>query len=484
MEDATKEIQTESMQEPEAPHAEKPFLLHESPAQKASAICFKKRKKSYATEKDEDRESDSLARKATNQLSNSRQGQMEVSDPSWTAGGPWLSFKRLVTLRRRSKSAWKKEAQSGSRVQLETNVENSSAKERTSSNHKIPCLRFCRSKKSCQAEITEEGDHGEKASEGASILDNKRNGEPESVSVEGPLNTDPSPRGALENQGDNGVVNNSEGVAPARREDAFSEMSPGPDRYTDFTAQSEIIHSETVLETEEEKQLFQLHHGSLYGEPEEVRNEKFDFEGEAGSLLAQDLPESQPSVSEGGDSKNSPAEESGLEQSGEDIVAEADGAKEGNSVEVMLHCSPPASEDEASREPKGPSQEAESDDNKLAMPGAGIVIMITEAEAFQEEEEEEASYSCETFSFPQASKQKAKKKTSKGLDSRSGREGKTCSQAQPPLGASDQEHWASEQYEVLLIETAASLVKAAIQSSIEQLVNEMALEQNKQNSFL
>ncbi|CAI5764690.1 A-kinase anchor protein 5 [Podarcis lilfordi] len=482
MEDTTKEIQTESMQEPEASNAEKPFLSHESPAQKASAICFKRRKKSYATEKDEDRES--VTRKATNQLSNSGQSQMEASDPPWTSGGAWLSFKRLVTLRRRSKSALKKQAQSGSRVQLETNVENSGAKERTSSNHKIPCLRFCRSKKSCQAEITEEGDHGEKASEGASIVDNKRNSEPESVSVEGPLNADQSPGGALENKGNRGVVNNSEEVAPARREDAFSEMSPGPDQYTDFTAQSEIIHSETVLETEQEKQLFQLHHGSLYGEPEEGRNERFDFEGEVGSLLAQDLPESQPNVLEGEDSKNSPAKEAELEQSGEDAVPEMDGAKEGNSVEVLLHCSLPVSEDEASQEPNCPIQEAESDENKLAMPGAGIVIMITEAEAFQEEEEEEPSYSCETFSFPQASKQKAKKKTSKVPDSRSGREGKACPQAQPPLGANDQEHWASEQYEVLLIETAASLVKAAIQSSIEQLVNEMALEQNKQNSFL
>uniref|UniRef100_A0A674JGL8 A-kinase anchoring protein 5 n=1 Tax=Terrapene triunguis TaxID=2587831 RepID=A0A674JGL8_9SAUR len=46
------------------------------------------------------------------------------------------------------------------------------------------------------------------------------------------------------------------------------------------------------------------------------------------------------------------------------------------------------------------------------------------------------------------------------------------------------EHGTSEQYELLLIETAASLVKAAIQSSIEQLVNEMALDHSKHNSVL
>uniref|UniRef100_A0A8C9MT15 A-kinase anchoring protein 5 n=1 Tax=Serinus canaria TaxID=9135 RepID=A0A8C9MT15_SERCA len=51
-------------------------------------------------------------------------------------------------------------------------------------------------------------------------------------------------------------------------------------------------------------------------------------------------------------------------------------------------------------------------------------------------------------------------------------------------GLGDQGHRTGEQYELLLIETASSLVKAAIQSSIEQLVSEMALEQNKHNSFL
>lgn len=42
----------------------------------------------------------------------------------------------------------------------------------------------------------------------------------------------------------------------------------------------------------------------------------------------------------------------------------------------------------------------------------------------------------------------------------------------------------SEQYETLLIETASSLVKNAIQLSIEQLVNEMASDDNKINNLL
>ncbi|XP_023558714.1 A-kinase anchor protein 5 [Octodon degus] len=49
---------------------------------------------------------------------------------------------------------------------------------------------------------------------------------------------------------------------------------------------------------------------------------------------------------------------------------------------------------------------------------------------------------------------------------------------------SDFEGRTSEQYETLLIETASSLVKNAIQLSVEQLVNEMASDDNKINTLL
>nr|XP_045010373.1 A-kinase anchor protein 5 [Jaculus jaculus]XP_045010374.1 A-kinase anchor protein 5 [Jaculus jaculus]XP_045010375.1 A-kinase anchor protein 5 [Jaculus jaculus] len=49
---------------------------------------------------------------------------------------------------------------------------------------------------------------------------------------------------------------------------------------------------------------------------------------------------------------------------------------------------------------------------------------------------------------------------------------------------SDFEGRTSEQYETLLIETASSLVKNAIQLSVEQLVNEMVSEDNKVNAVL
>ncbi|KAM7323362.1 hypothetical protein ACRRTK_017468 [Alexandromys fortis] len=49
---------------------------------------------------------------------------------------------------------------------------------------------------------------------------------------------------------------------------------------------------------------------------------------------------------------------------------------------------------------------------------------------------------------------------------------------------SDFEGRTSEQYETLLIETASSLVKNAIQLSVEQLVNEMVSEDNKINTLL
>ncbi|XP_063003736.1 A-kinase anchor protein 5 [Elgaria multicarinata webbii] len=493
MEGTAKGIQMESVQQFEAPNADKPITENESPAKKASVFCFKKRKKcrEKVMEKDEDCESDSLTLKPMNQQPNTGCSKVEVSDLLWTSGGTWLAFKRFVTSRRRPKSALKKQTQFGSRVQLETNVEDVAVlrfpKEGAGSSIKVPCLRFSRSrKKSSHPEMTEELECSEKANETASILNNQRNSKPEMVDVEAPVSTEEPPgRAVEEKEGDSGAVRNVEDVVASSREDTFAaEMRPNPNRYTDCAAQSEIIHSEKVLETEDEKQIFQLHHGSLYGNAEGEEGKKFDFQVETGPFVPQDLAESQYGIFGTEDTKNAPATEAELEQFARDagVVADRDGARDGNSVEVMLHFSPPTLEDEASSELVCSDEEVKGKENKFAMPGAGIVIMITEAEDYPDEGE--PSFVCEPFSFPQAGKQKGKKKTSRGLDSGAGGCSKPCSNFPLSFGANGQEHRTPEQHEVLLIETAASLVKAAIQSSIEQLINEMALEQNQQNSFL
>ncbi|XP_053140282.1 A-kinase anchor protein 5 [Hemicordylus capensis] len=495
MGDTAKEIQVESIRPSETSNASKTFLPNVSPAKKASVFCFKKRKKSCEKVMEEDKglESDSLSLKHKNHQSSTVHTEAELSSPSWTSGGAWLALKRLVTSRKRSKSALKKQTRFSSQVQLETNADVSGLpcfpKEQTSSGLKIPCLRFSRSKKrSGYSDIIEEVDHGEKAEETTSILNNKANSEPENVVLVDSLSNEQSPpRAPEEKEGDSSVMKNIGDMVISPGENTFVvEMRPDPDQYTGFITHSEIRRSEAVLETEEEKQIFQLHHGSLYGDPEDVENKRVDLQLEIGPLFLQELPGIEHTVFKVEDAKVAETE---LEKDGGEIsiVGDINGAKEGNSVEVMLHSSPSALEEEASSAPDISGEEVKSEGNMFAMPGVGIVITITEAEEFQDEEE--PSHICEPFTFPQTSKQKGSKKSSKGPNSGTGghghqKEGKTCPQVPLPFSSNDQEHRSSEQYEVLLVETATSLVKAAIQSSIEQLVNEMAFEQNKQNSFL
>ncbi|XP_066468421.1 A-kinase anchor protein 5 [Tiliqua scincoides] len=494
MGELAKDIEMESPQLSEVPNATKASLPDVSPAKKASVFCFKKRKKSCekVIEEEDNQELDSQAPKPANQHTNTACNEAKVSNPSWMSGGAWLAFKRLVTSRRRPKSTLKKQPHFGSQVGLEMNAEESGlprfAKDQASSSLKIPCLKFSRSrKKTSQLDSPEQVDHGDKAEEITSVLNNKTKSERENMAVE----DSPSPkqrpsRDPQEKGGVIGVVKNIEDVFISPEENIFVvEMRADSDQYTDFVVQSEITHSEAVLETEEEKQIFQLHHGSLYGNPEEAENKREEFQFEVGLLVLQDLSGNECSVFDAEEANGTPAKEAELEKVGgvTEVMEDSNGASEGGSVEVMLHCSPPVVEGEASGMPGDAEEEATPEEDKCALPGVGIVITITEAEEFQEEEEE-PSYVCEPFTFPQASKQKGHKKSSRGPDSGHKRESKPSSQVPSPFSANDQEHRTSEQYEMLLIETAASLVKAAIQSSIEQLINEIALEQNKQNSFL
>ncbi|XP_048341728.1 A-kinase anchor protein 5 [Sphaerodactylus townsendi] len=495
MDEATTDVQKEGTQPLEDPKRAKTFPPNEGPVKKASVFCFKKRKKPCkdGLDKDEDQGSESLDMKSTNQHSSTvLNSEEEEPKPSWTSGGAWLAFKRLVTLRRRSRFALKKEDQLGSEVQVESSVEDSSLchlpKEPGSSGLRIPCLRFSRGKKkSSPSETTEEPDQDKKTNEITNLFSNKANHEPESIVTDNSVSSVQScTRGPEET--DRGVeITHGDMIISSGENTLAVEMRPCADHYTDCLLQSEIIHSETVLETEQEKQIFQLHHGSLYGSPEEAENHKIDFGVEIGPLVSQDLPEDKPTVVELQSTINRQTEEVELEISAKDInVGEENVAKESHSVEVLLHCSPCVLAGETLNVPNCFPEEVKSEENKLSL-GAGIVITITEAEEFQDEEE--TSPACEFFPFSHTSKQKGSKKSDKGVHSRAGssghtREGKTASQVSSPLGANNQERRTPEQQEILLIETAASLVKAAIQSSIEQLVNEMALDQNKQNSFM
>ncbi|XP_070607226.1 A-kinase anchor protein 5 [Erythrolamprus reginae] len=492
MEHSTKGIQMDTEQQLESSNTTDPIIVPDGPAKKASIssiFCFKKRKKSCEKEedKDENHEPNSLGLRPANQPSDMGHNETEVSNPFWTSGGAWVAFKRLVTLRRRSKSSLKKQTQACSHVHLDVDIGDSGrtrfSKQHAGSGSKIPCLRLSRNKKrTSHSEMIEQHDCEKKGNDTASILNNKSNKEPEIVAMEVPLDTKQSPsRGLQEGESNSGAMTNMEN---ANRENTF----PDPNCYIDNGVPSEIIHSETALVTEEEKQIFQLHHGTLYGNFEELENQKFSFNVDISPPIPQELPESEQLIGREGtkETKSQPFGAGCV-----DVVAKSEdaAAKEGHSIEVMLHCSPSVMEDEASDILVCFDEGEKSEENQFTLPGAGIVIMITEAEDDQDEEEESAP-ACEMFAFPQAIKQKGKKKTGKNKASTAGcnhvkeDQASSSQQVASSFGTNSQEHWTSEQYEMMLIETAASLVKTAIQSSVEQLVNEMALEQNKQNSVL
>lgn len=489
MDDTAKEIQMESAQQSENSNTAKAIVSNKSLSKKTSVFCFKKRKKSsqMVMETDEMRDSDSL--KDANEATNATQNEAGVLNPGWTTGRAWMALKRLVTLRSRSKMALKKQAQGNSHLQLEANTDDSSQsrfpKEQTSSGIKLSCLSFSRSKKKAsQAETTEELDHGEKGNETTSILNSGAKRESENVVLEdSQSSTLSSSRTAEDKGGDNGIEKSIGDKVTFYGESVFpAELRPDTDQlFADCAIQSEILRSENVLETEHEKQIFQLHHGSLYGNPDNMESKRIDIEVEIGPPCPQILPESEHDDL-GVQANHIHPQEAVFKESGRSLKAVPDGdhAKEVNSIEVLLHGSPSAFEDEALSPPESSEEEVSCEANKLTG-GMGIIITITEAEECLDEEE--PSYISDHFPFAHTTKPKGNKQSqTRGSDRK--RDSKTCAQVPLAFGGNDQEQPISEQYEGLLIETAASLVKAAIQSSIEQVVNEMALEQNKQNSFL
>ncbi|XP_027313824.2 A-kinase anchor protein 5 [Anas platyrhynchos] len=153
--------------------------------------------------------------------------------------------------------------------------------------------------------------------------------------------------------------------------------------------------------------------------------------------------------------------------------------EESKAEETVMDFSQSAFKDEAASVQSSSSNQEKPEINM----GTCVGIVITVTEAVDSDNDSDQDY--EPTLVLHHNKQKGNKKSSGSFDlgQKGGPEAGSSALAEEK-GLGDQGHRTSDQYELLLIETASSLVKAAIQSSIEQLVNEMALEQNKHNSFL
>ncbi|NWW77684.1 AKAP5 protein, partial [Climacteris rufus] len=466
---AAKEIQMENPREAETPSTGATCSPPEEQTEKPSMLCFKKRKKSCKkglTVKDECKG----ASGETSQRVSPDQGEAKVSNPSGSSKGAWAAIKSLARPRRRQASSSRKKAPSDSQVQLEVDAEESCAQElpkkRASSGVKLPCVRFSRGKKKpSPSEAVEESEGSVQANEVMGVL-NKASEEPEELAPTGKSESF-SPVSAEEKQ-DTDQDTAKESDTSVGKSEPLTEPTPDAEEHTECTIQSEITDSETINETAQDKP----QEGTLPQTTDDVEGREVAPE----APVSKDQPDNAPGATE---LQEIPTICKELPE-GREPEKSVNLPEECKAKETVMDFSELASGHDAAS-----VQEAESVQGAAkANTGTGVSIVITITEA-EDSDNTDSDQAYEPSPVLHQNKQKGNKKSNKNADvgKKEGPEAGGDPQAEEK-GLGDQGHRTGEQYELLLIETASSLVKAAIQSSIEQLVNEMALEQNKHNSFL
>ncbi|KFZ59411.1 A-kinase anchor protein 5 [Antrostomus carolinensis] len=445
---AAKEIQMESPGEVETHGAGATCSTSEEQAEKPSMLCFKKRKrpckKGLAV-----KDACEGASEEKSQHISADQGEVKVSNPSQSSKGAWAAIKNLARPRRRQKAASRKKVTSDSQVQLEMDAEESFVqgfpKKRASSGVKMPCVRFSRGKKKpVPAEAVEESEGSVQANEVMGIV-NKASEEPEDLA---PTDKSESFSPVCEEEDQD---TEKESANSVEKSEPLAEPTPDAEEHTECTAQSEITDSETVNETAQEKQ----EEGNLSQPTAHVEGGEVAPE----APVSKDQPNSAPETSELQEISHICKE---LPE-GDELEKSINLPEEGKAGETVMDSTEAAFQDDAASVQGCSGHQVTLEANVGT--GIGIVITVTEAEDSDNTDSDQA---YEPSPVLHRNKQKGNKKSSGSFD----------------FGLGEQGHRTGEQYELLLIETASSLVKAAIQSSIEQLVSEMALEQNKHNSFL
>ncbi|NXQ43831.1 AKAP5 protein, partial [Catharus fuscescens] len=471
---AAKEIQMENPREAESPSTGATCSPPEEQAKKPSMLCFKKRKKSCKkglTVKD----ACEGASEEKSQCVSTDQEEAKASNPSQSSKGTWAAIKNLARPRKRQKSSSRKKTPSDSQVQLEVDAEESCGqdlpKKRASSGVKMPCVRFSRGKKKpSPSEAVEESEGNVQANEVMGIV-NKAIEETEDLA---PMDKSESfsPASAQQEQDtvkqeqhsmkkdqdtvkedqdkvkeDQEAVKEDHDTAKESdtsvgRSEPLTEPTRDAEEHSECTVQLEITDSETVDETAQDK----LQEGSLPQTTDDVEGREVG-------------PET-PEITEWQEIPNTCEEMPERDELEKSINLPKECKAEGT---VTVFSELASGGDAASVQEAASVRDAVLEANAGA--GVSIVITITEAEDSDNTDSDQA---YEPSPVLHQKKQKGNKKSNRNAD----------------VGLGDQGHRTGEQYELLLVETASSLVKAAIQSSIEQLVNEMALEQNKHNSFL
>lgn len=426
MEAAVSEIQVENKDE-KRPTEVSP--QDEQQEEKASMLCFKRRRKAAKEMKP----------KATSKAADAARmcpPEAGASDQPQPPRGAWASIKRLVTHRKRSASS-KHQKPFEAQVQPEISAEDANlSKKKAKSRLKIPCIKFSKGeKRSNHSKIIEDSDCSLRVQGEAERLGTEAPTQSQAATPKLPQDVS---KDVSEKGGDEVCEPNASNRTTAPGEKVIA-VELGSD-----TGHS-VIHTGTLVlerdtETTEEKQSVQ---------PQQ-----------AGPLETSETQHQLPEVSDVPLSPATPAQQI-VEEAKNNILESGPNQEQPESREIVAEGSEPKDTDLSQEsELRGNEVTAEKPKPEESKRMEPIAIIITDTE-ISEFDVKKSKNVPKQFLISIENEQIGV------FANDSGFEGRT-----------------SEQYETLLKETASSLVRNAIQLSIEQLVNEMGSDDNKINNLL
>ncbi|EHB07162.1 A-kinase anchor protein 5 [Heterocephalus glaber] len=398
--------------------------------EKTSILCFKRRKKAAKVlQPRAGSEAAGVARK--------HPLQEGASDQPQQPGSTWASIKGLVSRRKRSDSS-KQQKPPEAEVQSEIKAGNDDlSKKKAKSRLKISCIKFSRgTQKSNQSKIIEDSDCSMKAQGEAKALDIQTGTQSDDQAMKAQSTQDPCEEGIPQKDGE---------------ELCESNVS------TSITSGENVISVELELDNGHSA----LQTGTLLLEKEiEMMEEKPSVQSQQASLPGSSETDNQQPVAS--DASPSPAlpDRQTVEKSSNSTPESEPSWKVYESRETVVEEENEPKDTELSqksdlKENKINVEKPKSEESKRMEP---IAIIITDTEVSEFDVKKSKNVPKQFFI--------------------------SIENEQVGFFANDSdfEGRTSEQYETLLIETASSLVKNAIQLSIEQLVNEMASDDNQINT--
>lgn len=425
MEAAVSEIQVENKDEQKAAEA---GPQDEQRKEKASVLCFKRRKKA------------GTVRKPKSGVKAETPREAGASDPPPQPGGAWASIKGLVTPRGKRSHPSKPQKPPEAEVQPEIKAEGADlAKKKAKSRLKIPCIKFSRgAPKSSHCKIIEDSDRSPRVQGKAEAPAVQAQTQARDLAVK-PKSTQDSNEGVVAHKDGTEVFesNVSKSVLPGENVIAV-ELQLDNGR---AAIQTGTLALEKAAEVAKDKQSLPSQDAAPLESSETVTQQPVA----SGAAPAPAVPD-EPTA---GKSSDSTLEDEPSQKDEDSREAVAEEEKKPNDTEL--------SQESDMKENENHLEKPKFEESKRMEP---IAIIITDTEVSE---------------FDVIKSKNVPKRFLISIENE---------QVGFLTNDSDFEGRTSEQYEMLLIETASSLVKNAIQLSVEQLVNEMASDNNQINTLL